>query len=75
MDLSIPYTFYPSALPASLVWVLFLAALLCAFNIGLLLGRMRNTVVGFLAAIAAFPLFLIISVVISMVIMFFIHDV
>ncbi|MGB6045294.1 MAG: hypothetical protein WBF93_19210 [Pirellulales bacterium] len=75
MDLSIPYTFYPSALPASLAWVLFLTALFGAGGIGLLLGRKRNTAVGFLAAIPAFALLLFISMVFSMVLMFFIHDV
>ena len=75
MDLTIPYTFYPSALPEWLAWVLFLAALFGAIGVGVLLVRMQRPMIGILVVIPAFAIFLITSMTVSMILTFFLHDV
>ena len=66
MDLTIPYTFYPLALPHWIAWVLFLLAVLG----GLAIGAARGFRPGLLSAVVL----LIAIMLASMVITFFVHD-
>ncbi len=66
MDLTIPYTFYPLALPHWIAWVLFLLAVLG----GLAIGAARGFRAGLLSAVVL----LIATMLASMVITFFVHD-
>jgi hypothetical protein len=74
MDLTIPYTFYPLALPHRIAWTLFLLALLggaaLGMTRGLELGWLRGILTGVFGAIG----FLAVTMVVSMVITFFVHD-
>jgi hypothetical protein len=74
MDLTIPYTFYPLALPHWIAWTLFLLALLggaaLGMTRGLELGWLRGILTGVFGAIG----FLAVTMVVSMVITFFVHD-
>jgi hypothetical protein len=49
VDLTIPYTFYPIALPGWIAWVLFLIALLGSIFIGAIRARRRGWLAGLLA--------------------------
>jgi hypothetical protein len=42
MDLTIPYTFYPLALPHWIAWTLFLIAMLAGSAVGMARGRGRG---------------------------------
>ncbi len=74
MDLTIPYTFYPSALPNEIAWILFVSALLGALVISFLIGKAKRPRFGFLAFVPALIAFLIATMLLSMVIAFFVHD-
>ena len=74
MDLRIPYTFYPSALPAWIAWALFLAVALGGIGIGVARGRRRGWPSGLGVGVAATIGLFVASVVASMVITFFVHD-
>ena len=74
MDLTIPYTFYPLALPHWMAWALFLTVVVAGTAVGLVRGRaggwragLRSGFLGGLALLAA-------SMLASMVIAFFVHD-
>lgn len=41
MDLTIPYTFYPIALPHWIAWTLFLVSMLCGAAVGVARGMGR----------------------------------
>jgi hypothetical protein len=74
MDLTIPYTFYPVALPHWIAWTLFTLAILGGGAVGLS-QRFRH---GWLraagAAIVGTLGCLFVTVIASMVITFFVHD-
>jgi hypothetical protein len=74
MDLRIPYTFYPIALPHWIAWTLFTLAILGGGAIGLSqqpqsgwLRSARAAIIGTLGS-------LLVTVIASMVITFFVHD-
>jgi hypothetical protein len=75
MDLTIPYTFYPSALPHWIAWTLFLAAILGAVAVGMVRGRRRGWIKGVLVGLASGLGLLVVTILASMVITFFTHDV
>jgi hypothetical protein len=75
MDLTVPYTFYPIALPHWIAWTLFLLAMLCGTAIGIIQAARRGVLLGVgvgalgtLGSLAA-------TMVASMVITFFLHDI
>jgi len=70
MDLTIPYTFYPIALPGWIAWVLFVTAM--AGGIGVGVGR--GWLAGLRAGAAGVVCFLAATMVASMIIAFFVHD-
>lgn len=74
MDLTIPYTFYPLALPHWIAWILFLLAMLGGAAVGmtraLTAGWLRGTVTGVIGAIGC----LAATMIVSMVITFLLHD-
>ena len=75
MDLTIPHTLYPSALPAAIAWCLFLAAVVGASAASAMFVRAKRPVV---AAVVFFPVLLallVFSVIVSVVITFFLHDI
>jgi hypothetical protein len=55
MDLTIPYTFYPIALPHSIAWTLFLIALVGGVIVGVLRGQGRGWLSGLGAAWPGWP--------------------
>jgi fluoride ion exporter CrcB/FEX len=75
MDLTIPYTFYPVALPDCMAWALFLLAIVGGAAAGVARGRVQGWMsclrTGLLGALGL----LIVTMVASMVIAFFVHDV
>lgn len=73
MDLSIPYTFYPTALPEWISWMLFGSVIAGSIFGTLIISKFRSPIYG---ALAMFPLtlvLLILSSILSAVIMFFIR--
>ena len=74
MDLTIPYTFYPTALPHWIAWLLFTLAMLGALAAGVVRGRTRGWVGGIVAGLLYGVGFLFLTMLASMVITFFVHD-
>jgi hypothetical protein len=74
MDLTIPYTFYPSALPHGLAWGLFGLAVLGALVTSFGVARVKKPWVGLLLFVPILLGLLIATVPCSIVIMFFLHD-
>ena len=74
MDLTIPNTFYPVALPHSIAWGLFMVAIFGGAAAGVLGGRKRGWVSGLRLGLLGGLLFLLLTMVASMVITFFVHD-
>ncbi|HKA42523.1 MAG TPA: hypothetical protein VKF40_11085 [Burkholderiales bacterium] len=74
IDLTIPYTFYPLALPHWIAWTLFLAATVGGAAIGVARGRARGWMSGLGAGLIGGVGFLVVTMVASMVITFFVHD-
>ena len=72
MDYTIPYTFYPSALPHGLSWGLFALAVIGSLLVASIAARKRKPQ-RLLLFIPIFLVFLMITIGISMVITFFIH--
>jgi hypothetical protein len=74
MDLTIPYTFYPVALPRWIAWTLFTLAILGGGATGLSLrsryGWLRAAGVAIVSTLGC----LFATVIASMVITFFVHD-
>jgi hypothetical protein len=75
MDVTIPYTFYPSALPHWIAWVLFVAAIAGGVGAGIARGQKRGWLSGAVAGVVGSAGFLLATTVLSMVIAFFTHDV
>jgi len=74
MDLTIPYTFYPAALPHWIAWTLFTLAILGGGAIGLS-QRSRYRWPGVAGAATVSMLgCLVVTIIASMVITFFVHD-
>lgn len=74
MDFTVPYTFYPMALPHWMSWILFLLAMLGGTVAGVVKGRGRGWVTGLCAAMIGALGFLAVTMVASMVVAFFVHD-
>ena len=74
MDLTIPYTFYPIALPHWMAWTLFLIAVLGAVIIGTVVTAGRGWFRGVLAGVFSTVVLLAATMMASMVITFFVHD-
>ena len=74
MDLTLPYTFYPVALPHWIAWTLFTLAILG----GLAIGLSQRSRFGWLRVAGAATVStlgcLVVTVIASMVITFFMHD-
>jgi hypothetical protein len=70
MDLSIPHTFYPTALPGWIAWVLFLFAMLIGASIALVRGRSRGWFSGvFAGAIGVQAMFVAFFVILIFLLM------
>jgi hypothetical protein len=74
MDLTIPYTFYPLALPHWIAWTLFLLALLGGAVFGIARARKAGWLGGILSGLVGIIGFLAVTMIASMVITFFVHD-
>jgi hypothetical protein len=74
MDLTVPYTFYAIALPHWIGWTLFLLSMLGGGAIGIMRGRGRGWLSGILTGVLGGIGFLAATMIISMVITFFVHD-
>jgi hypothetical protein len=74
MDLTVPYTFYPLALPHGIAWALFSFAILCGAAVGVTRGLSRGWVRGIGAGVFGAAGFLAATMIASMVITFFVHD-
>lgn len=74
MDLTIPYTFYPLALPHWMAWGLFLTVVAGGTAIGVLRGRAGGWRAGLRSGLLGGLAFLAASMLASMVIAFFVHD-
>lgn len=74
MDLTIPYTLYPSALPHGLACVLFGLAVLGAPATSFAIARGKRLWAGLLLFVPFLLGLLFVTILCSMVITFFIHD-
>ena len=74
MDLTIPYTFYPSSLPNEIAWVLFLFAGIASLISAILTAWIKGPKWGLLLVFPVFVGFLILTMIAGMVITFFYHD-
>jgi hypothetical protein len=74
LDLTLPYTFYPLALPHWMAWGLFLLATLGGAAVGVARGRGRGWLIGMRAGMLGAVALLVVTMVGSMVITFFVHD-
>lgn len=74
MDLTIPYTFYPLALPGWIAWALFLAATVGGVTVGIARGLGRGWRAGLRAGAVGVLGLLIATMFASMIIAFFVHD-
>ena len=74
MELTIPYTFYPTALPHWIAWVLFLCAIVGGTVSGVIGGRRRGWKRGVGAGLIGGVGFLALTMVAGMIITFFTHD-
>jgi hypothetical protein len=74
MDLTVPYTFYPFVLPHWIAWTLFLIAVSGGAAIGVAVGRGKGWRVGLGAGAIGGLGCLSATMVASMVITFFLHD-
>ena len=75
MDLTIPYTFYPLALPHWMAWALFLTAITGGAVAGVVRSRRRGWSSGVIFGTGIAAGLLVATVAASMVMTFFIHDV
>lgn len=74
MDLTVPYTFYPTALPHWIAWTLFVLAIAGGVTAAVVRTRQHGWVNGLLVGIVSLMGFVIATMVLSMVITFFVHD-
>jgi hypothetical protein len=74
MNLTVPYTFYPVALPHWIAWTLFLLAMLGGGAVGIIQTMRRGVLLGLRAGALGTLGFLGATMVASMVITFFVHD-
>ena len=74
MDLTIPYTFYPLALPHWIAWTLFSIAVLGGASAAAIAGRRRGWASGVRSGLVSGVVLLLLTMVASMVITFFVHD-
>ena len=75
MTLTIPYTFYPTALPHWIAWALFVSALAGGVAVAITRGQKRGWVSGAVAGFVSGAGFLLATMIVSMMITFFTHDV
>ena len=75
MDLTIPYTFYPTALPHWMAWTLFLIATAGGVGVGMVRARGQRLLSSVLVGVVSGAGLLIVTMIASMVITFFVHDV
>ena len=73
--LRIPYTFYPTALPHWIAWTLFLTTIVGGVIVGVRRGRNHGWTSGAVAGLVAAVAIMLGTVLASMVITFFTHDV
>ena len=74
MNLTVPYTFYPLALPHWIAWTLFLLAMLGGGAVGIIQTIRRGVLLGLRAGALVTLGFLAATMVASMIITFFVHD-
>ena len=74
MDIRVPYTFYPLALPHWIAWTLFLLAMLSGAAVGVVRIWRRGWLPGLRAGALGTLGFLAATMVASMIITFFVHD-
>lgn len=74
MSLTIPYTFYPLALPHWIAWTLFVLAVLAGAAVGVARGSRRGWMRGILAGALSGVGFLVLTTIASVAITFFVHD-
>jgi hypothetical protein len=74
VDLTIPYTFYPVALPHWIAWLLFALAVGGGIFAGVVRGRRRGWMSGLGAGLIGGAGLLLGTMIVSMVITFFVHD-
>jgi 4-amino-4-deoxy-L-arabinose transferase-like glycosyltransferase len=72
--MTIPYTFYPSALPHWIAWCLFTLAILGALAAAVVRARARGWASGVMAGLLGAVGFVFVTMLASMVITFFVHD-
>ena len=74
MDLTVPYTFYPTALPHWIAWTLFVFAMVGGSVVGVTRAQARGWISGLWSGALAGVGFLAATMILSMIITFFVHD-
>jgi formate-dependent nitrite reductase membrane component NrfD len=75
MDLTVPYTFYPLALPHWVAWTLFLASVTAGAVVGAAITWSRGWRAGLLMGSTYLVLFLVVTMGLAMIITLFVHDI
>ena len=75
MDLTIPYTLYPTALPHTLAWGLFTAAFVSTGFVSYVIGKRRSLKSAILLFLPVFFAFLVLSILLAVIYMLFGHNV
>lgn len=71
MDLRIPYTLYPTALPHTLAWGLFIAAFLASGLVSYVIGKRRSLKSAVLLFLPVLFAFLVLSILLAVIYMLF----
>jgi hypothetical protein len=74
MDLTIPYTFYPLALPGWIAWILFLIAIAGGAWIALATSRRQGWRLGIVFGVIGLLGLIAVTMVASMIITFVVYD-
>ncbi len=71
VDLTIPYTLYPTALPHTLAWALFVAAIAGAAFVSCVIARVRGLKSAILLFLPVFCVLLVLTIMLSVIYMLF----
>jgi hypothetical protein len=69
-----PYTFYPRVLPHWMAWAFFLIAMAGGIGLGIAHGRARGWLGGVGVGVSGAAALLVVTVAVTMIVAFFVHD-
>ena len=75
MDWTVPHTFYPTAIHGVWSWGLFMLALMATAGLSAVIVRSANVKMALLLVVPIGAAMLVASMVLGMVVAFFVHDI